>query len=118
MSEQAVTKPVSQYTKVGFSEPRIDLAKKLFGQASFIQDLVLPGMLHARVVRTSNRAGHVVSVDEASFKQRMPDVALVRDGSFLGVLAAREELAMAAAELLETLVQWITIRSIYTATDF
>ncbi len=106
VSEQAVTKPVSQYTKVGFAEPRIDLAKKLFGQASFIQDLVLPGMLHARVVRTSNRVGHVVSVDEAGFKQRMPEVALVRDGSFLGVMAAREEVAIAAAELLETLVQW------------
>ena len=106
VSEQAATKPISQYTKVGFAEPRIDLAKKLFGQASFIQDLVLPGMLHARVVRTSNRAGHVVSVDEAEFKQRMPDVVLVRDGSFLGVMAAREEVAIAAAELLETLVQW------------
>ena len=106
VSEQAATKPVSQYTKVGFAEPRIDLAKKLFGQASFIQDLVLPGMLHARVVRTSNRAGHVVSVDEVSFKQRMPGVALVRNGSFLGVMAAREEVAIAAAELLETLVQW------------
>lgn len=106
VSEQAAIKPVSQYTKVGFAEPRIDLAKKLFGQASFIQDLVLPGMLHARVVRTSNRAGQVISVDEVGFKQRMPDVVLVRDGSFLGVMAAREEQAMAAAELLETLVQW------------
>jgi CO/xanthine dehydrogenase Mo-binding subunit len=106
VSDQAATKPVAHYTKVGFSEPRIDLAKKLFGQASFIQDMVLPGMLHARVVRTSNRAGHVLSVDEAGFKQRMPDVILVRDGSFLGVMAAREEVAIAAAELLETLVQW------------
>ena len=36
---------------VGAAEPRIDLPAKFFGEAAFIHDLVLPGMLHARIVR-------------------------------------------------------------------
>ncbi len=91
---------------VGTAEPRRDLPKKLFGGPSFIQDIEIPGMLHARILRAPNRAGRLQSVDEAAFSQRFPGVELVRDGTFAGVLAEREEVAVAAIEFLQTLAQW------------
>ena len=98
--------PTSEHRYVGTPVPRLDLNRKLFGGPSFIQDMAIPGMLHSRILRAPNRAGRIVGVDETNFHQRFPDVELVRDGSFIGVLAEREELAVAAIGLLETLVAW------------
>jgi len=99
-------KKPADYTLVQSSLPRIDLPRKVFGRPSFIQDMVLPGMLHARVVRVANRAARLVEVDLAAFQGRYPDVQVVRDGSFLGVLAEREEVAIAAATRLRSLARW------------
>ena len=102
----APQKPQRDHRYVGTPVPRLDLERKLFGGPSFIQDMVIPGMHHCRILRAPNRAGRIVSVDEAAFRQRFPDVELLRDGSFMGVLAAREEVAVAAIGYLETLVTW------------
>ena len=91
---------------VGQPVPRLDLQKKLFGGPSFIQDMVLEGMLHCRILRAPNRAGRIDTVDESGFCQKFPEVELIRDGSFIGVLAKREEVAVAAIAHLETLVTW------------
>ena len=68
--------------------------------------MVLEGMLHCRILRAPNRAGRVDKVDEKGFRQKFPDVELIRDGSFLGLLAKREEVAVAAITHLESLVTW------------
>lgn len=110
-------KPSQDHHVVGAPVPRLDLEKKLFGGPAFIQDVVLPGMLHARLLRAPNRMGRIVSVDEAAFNQRFPEVQLFRDGSFLGVLAEREEVAVAAIAHLETLVTWHMPASLPNASD-
>ena len=102
----APQKPSRDHRLVGTPVARLDLERKLFGGPSFIQDMVIPGMQHARILRAPNRAGRIISVDEAAFYKRFPDVELLRDGSFIGVLAAREEVAVAAIGHLETLVTW------------
>jgi CO/xanthine dehydrogenase Mo-binding subunit len=106
VSPDSPQKPPDQYRYVGTPVARLDLKKKLFGQPSYIQDMVIPGMLHARILRVPNRAGRLVSVDEKSFHQKFPDVELLRDGAFTGVLAAREEVASSAIAYLETLATW------------
>jgi CO/xanthine dehydrogenase Mo-binding subunit len=106
VSMDAPQKPPSEHRYVGTAVARLDLEKKLFGGPSYIQDMVIPGMLHSRILRAPNRAGRLVSVDEKSFHQKFPDVELLRDGSFTGVLAAREEVAVAAIAHLETLATW------------
>jgi hypothetical protein len=114
LDDQATT-PVVQHARehatsglryVGQPVPRLDLQKKLFGGPSFIQDMVLEGMLHCRILRAPNRAGRIDTVNEEGFRRKFPDVELVRDGSFLGVLAKREEVAVAAITHLESLVTW------------
>ena len=93
-------------TLVGRSVPRVDLARKVFGQPAFIQDLVLSGMLHGRVLRVPNPAGRLASVDEQDFRAACPGATLVRDGSFLAVLAEREDEAVQAATKLAALAHW------------
>jgi nicotinate dehydrogenase subunit B len=96
----APLKPASAYRLVGTSAPRRDLPAKFAGQPSYVHDLVLPGMVHGRVVRPPHGFTRLLSVGEAR------NVSIVRDGSFLGVLAEREEDAIAAAAKLRAKSTW------------
>lgn len=92
-SPDARPKPASRRRLVGTSQPRLDLPAKIFGQGRFIHDLRLPGMLHARLVRPP--APGATLIDLAPTEAR-----LVRDGSFLAVLAETEAAAERAAQRL------------------
>ena len=99
-------KPADQLTLVGKPLPRLDLPDKVAGAGVYVHDLELPGMLHGRVVRPpSYRA--VLKAFDGKRVETMPGVrAVVRDGRFLGVVAAREEQAVAAAAALATGAVW------------
>ena len=96
----APLKSPASYRTVGANVLRLDLPGKFAGRASYVQDMVLAGMLHARVVRPSKPFKRLVSVADT------PNVRVVRDGSFLGVLAEREEDAIAAAAKLRARCVW------------
>src|SRR5688500_15250963 len=91
----APLKATTSYRVVGTSAPRFDLPGKFAGRPSYVQDMVLPEMLHARIVRPPHAFSKLTSVDTSSVKAQV-----VRDGSVLGVLAEREEDAIAAAAKL------------------
>ena len=75
------------YRVVGTSMPRVDIPIKLTGTAIYVQDLRLPGMVHARVVRPPSYRARLRTVDIEPV-QKMPGVLkIVRNGSFLAVLA-------------------------------
>src|SRR5262245_35341090 len=59
---RARPKSPDTYQIVGTSVPRVDLPGKMTGQASFVQDLRLPGMLHARVVRPPSANAELLSI--------------------------------------------------------
>jgi nicotinate dehydrogenase subunit B len=99
-------KAPSAYRIVGQSIPRVDLPDKIFGLPRFIQDFVLPGMLYGQVVRPASRAARLVSVDESSATTLQGVVRVVRDGSFLGVLAEREDVVVKAAQALAASARW------------
>ncbi|HKU47707.1 MAG TPA: molybdopterin cofactor-binding domain-containing protein [Burkholderiales bacterium] len=96
----AQPKPASSYRIVGTNAPRLDLPGKFAGRPSYVHDLVLPNMLHGRVVRPPHGFSRLVSAGEVT------GATLVRDGSFLGVLAEREEDAIAAAARLRAKCRW------------
>lgn len=102
----AVPKEPSTYRVVGTSVPRLDLADKVAGRPRYVHDLALPGQLHGRVVRPPSPAAELTALDPAA-AQSIPGVrAVVHEGRFLGVVADREEIAVAAAERLATLATW------------
>src|SRR5258705_8042613 len=91
----------SRYRFVGRSTPRVDIPGKVTGEFTYMQDFRLPGMLHARVARPAAIGARLLSVDEGSVKD-IPDlVKVVRDGSFLAVVARSEWGAIKGAQQLK-----------------
>ncbi len=66
----------------------------------------LPGMVHGRVVRPERAGAKLDGVDEAAAKAIPGVIAVVRDGSFLGVIAEREEQAIKARAALARGAKW------------
>jgi CO/xanthine dehydrogenase Mo-binding subunit len=106
VAEQAWPPMVRGGAVVGTSRARLDLPDKIAGRPRFIQDMVLPGMLHGRVVRPLHGHGGLASLDDAKAKSIPGLVALVRDGAFVGVLAEREDAAIAAQRALRSAASW------------
>lgn len=105
-SAKVKPKPASQHRFVGKPFPRHDIAAKVTGGTAYVQDLRPPGMLHGRIVRPPRYWAKLASVDEAAAKAMPGVVAVVRDGSFLGVIAAREEQAIRARGALIASAKW------------
>src|SRR5262249_44502384 len=93
-SAKASPKPPAGHKIVSIFIARFDIPGKVPGGAAFVQDMRLAGMLHGRVVRPPRYGSKLDSVDEAAVKAMPGVVAVVRDGSFLGVVAEREEQAI------------------------
>jgi nicotinate dehydrogenase subunit B len=99
----APLKPHDRFRFIGKSLPRPDLPAKITGHHRYLQDLVLPNMLHARVIRPPAFGAALVSVDESSIAG-IGSARVVRIQSFLTVVAEREWDAVRAARALKT--QW------------
>jgi CO/xanthine dehydrogenase Mo-binding subunit len=103
---QVTPKPPAQHSIVGRSLPRRDIPAKVTGGAAFVQDLRLPGMVHGRVVRPPRYGATLDSFDEAGVMAMPGVIAVVHDGSFLGVVARREEQAINARLVLSASAEW------------
>ena len=91
---------------MGKSVPRVDIPAKVTGNAIYVQDLRLPDMVHARVVRPPSYGARLESVDNAQV-EKMPGVLkIVRNGSFLAVVAEREYQAVVAMRALARAAKW------------
>lgn len=112
LADATSTKPVSKYTVVGQSVPRVDIPAKVSGELVFVHDMRVPGMLHGRVVRPPYAgADHgdfigntLESVDQNSIAHipGIRAVVVIRD--FVGIVAEREEQAEQALRDLK--VRW------------
>ncbi|MDB5965739.1 MAG: xanthine dehydrogenase family protein molybdopterin-binding subunit [Polaromonas sp.] len=85
---------------------RLDLPDKVSGRPRFIQDMVLPGMLYGRVAHPPSAGATLITLDPTPVQAMPGVVAVVRDGSFLGVVADDEYLAVKALEKLVVLARW------------
>jgi len=103
---QVPPKRPAEHKHIGAPVPRLDLPRKVTGMPAYVQDLDMPGMVHGRVVRPPAYGARLAALDETEAKTMPGVIAVVRDGSFLGVVAAREEQAMRAARRLARLAQW------------
>jgi nicotinate dehydrogenase subunit B len=106
VAAQVPVKAPARHAIVGQSIARRDIPAKVTGGAAYVQDIRIDGMLHGRVVRPPRAGGRLESVDIASAQSMPGVVTVVRDGSFLGVIAVREEQAVKARETLRQSARW------------
>ncbi len=85
---------------------RVDLPAKVTGGAAYVQDMRLPGMLHARVVRPPSYGAKLTSLEVGNVEQMAGVVKVIRDGNFLAVVAYREFQAIQAMRALNRAAQW------------
>src|SRR6202521_1932419 len=65
--------PAKVGAQVGRSVPRLEGREKVTGRAEYTHPMRLPGMLHAKIFRSTVAHGRIISVD-ASAAQKMPGV--------------------------------------------
>src|ERR1019366_7424309 len=105
-------KAVAEFKSIGQSSARRDLPGKIFGEAAFIHDMVLDGMLHARVVRQPNYGPTIDSVDEqAILRAAKGPVEFVRQGNFLAIVGNDETAVDLAGAAAATQVKWQNVEA-------
>src|SRR5258705_1980838 len=93
-------------TVMGQPMQRIDIPAKVTGGVAYVQDLRLPGMVHARVVRSPSHGARLKTL-RIGDAERMPGfLKVVRDGSFVAVVAQREYAAIRAMRALAKGASW------------
>ena len=102
----AVAKPATRRGVAGHSVQRIDIPDKVLGRPRFIHDSPLPGTLHGRVLRPEASGARLVALDEDTARAVAGLVAIVRDGSFVGVVSETEDSAEAALKALRSGASW------------
>ncbi len=99
-------KDPATFKVIGQSVPRVDIPAKVTGGAAYVQDLRLPGMLHARVVRPSSYGAQLTDCDTVAIEGMPGVVKVVRDGNFLAVVAEKEFQAVRAMQALSSGAKW------------
>jgi nicotinate dehydrogenase subunit B len=103
--EVAPKKP-KDYNYVGQPLKRDDIRKLVTGESHFVHDLKMPGMVHARVLHPPSYGDRLKSIDLAKVEALPGVVKVIRNGSFLAVVAEREYQAVKAREMLKDLAVW------------
>ncbi len=89
------------------SVPRVDIPAKVTGGESYVQDMRLPGMAHARVVRPPSYGAKLDTVDLDAIDAMPGVVKTIRNGDFLAVVAKEEFQAVKAMRALAASAHWL-----------
>jgi CO/xanthine dehydrogenase Mo-binding subunit len=103
---ESVLKDPRAFKVMGKPAARVDIPAKVTGGAAYVQDLRLPGMVHARVVRSPSYGARLAAVDTAAVERVPGVIKVVRDGDFLAVVSEREFQAVKAMRALATAARW------------
>ena len=97
-------KKSTEYRLIGKSIPRVDIPGKVTGEFTYIHDVRVPGMLHARVIRSDLYDARIDEVDDREARKVSGFVQTVRKRDFLAVVARSEWAAIKAARAVR--VYW------------
>lgn len=93
---------------------RIDLADKMSGVATYVHDFRDETTVHGRVLRPPHYEARLHSLDTSTVEAMPGVVSVVRNGSFVGVVAEREQQAEDAIDALRALADWAGASTIPT----
>jgi nicotinate dehydrogenase subunit B len=99
-------KDPATYKVMGQPVPRVDIPAKVTGGAAYVQDMRLPGMVHARLVRPPSYGAQLSECDTSSVEKLAGVVKVVRNGNFLAVVAKKEFQAIKAMRALSAAAKW------------
>jgi nicotinate dehydrogenase subunit B len=85
-------KPIPAHTVSGRPTLRTDARIKVTGEAKFTGDIILPGMLHAKVLRPPSHGATLLSADMSRARD-IPGVIVVQEEGLVAVLHEQSELA-------------------------
>lgn len=98
--------PVAEHRYIGKSVPRLDIPAKMTGGEIFIAEMNPDGVMYGAIARPPTYQATLVDVDTSAV-EAMPGVKkVVRNGSFLGVVAEHQDQAWAAAAALSGQANW------------
>ncbi|HLZ06923.1 MAG TPA: molybdopterin cofactor-binding domain-containing protein [Bradyrhizobium sp.] len=99
-------KDPASFKMIGQPIPRVDIRAKVTGGVAYVQDLRLPNMLHARIVRPPSYGAELGECETGAVEKLPGAVKVVRDGNFLAVVAKKEFQAVKAMRALSTAAKW------------
>jgi CO/xanthine dehydrogenase Mo-binding subunit len=99
-------KDPSMFKVMGQPVPRVDIPAKVTGGAAYVQDMRLPGMVHARIVRPPSYGAQLTECDTSAVEKLPGVVKVIRDGNFLAVVAAKQFQAIKAMAALSAAAKW------------
>ena len=94
---KAVPENPATSVPAGKSTPKANADQIVTGRHKYASDVQLPDMLHGKVLRPSAFKAELVSADTSGVN----DASVVRDGSFVGVVAANDLLVTRALESIK-----------------
>jgi nicotinate dehydrogenase subunit B len=114
VTEAVPEKPAGEYLWTGRGIGRVDLPAKVRGEPTFVHDMALDGMCHARVVRPPGYHYRLEMLDRAHIETDPALVALLVDGSFVAVVANTEAAAVMLMARAERAARWQQQRQLPT----
>jgi nicotinate dehydrogenase subunit B len=102
----AKPKSIEKRALAGRSVQRLDIPDKVFGNRRFIHDIALEGMVHGRVLRPEASRTKLLDLNDHAARAVSGFIAVVRNGSFAGVVCETEAGAEAALRALRKGATW------------
>jgi CO/xanthine dehydrogenase Mo-binding subunit len=99
-------KDPASFKVVGQAVPRVDIPAKVTGGAAYVQDMRLPDMVHARVVRPPSYGAQLTDCETSAIEKLPGVVKVIRDGNFLAVVARKEFQSIKAMNALSAVAKW------------
>ncbi|PQV44857.1 molybdopterin cofactor-binding domain-containing protein [Paraburkholderia sp. BL21I4N1] len=106
------SKDPATFNVIGTSMPRLDIPGKVTGGVSYVQDITMPGMLHARVVMPPVYDAQLLQTNTPEILKMPGVIKVIRDGSMLAVVAKGEWQAVQAQRALAAGSQWSAGRTL------
>ena len=99
-------KSINDYKLVGKTNLSKGFDRIMCGKETFVHDLELPKMLHARVIRPPFYSARINSLNLDKVKSIKNVFHIEQDGSFLAVISEKEEKALKVANILRKNIEY------------
>lgn len=102
----APLKDPSSYKLVGSPQPREDIIGMATGMPSYVHDVRLPGMIHGRILRPPSYEAKLKTFSTEQAANFPGVLKIVRNGSFVAVIAEQEYDAIKALAAIREMGVW------------